>query len=299
MEHPRLTDDQLDDFERALLRSARVDEPDVQAAARAAVVLGIGASAITVAAGSAVAKSATAVSSGVTPLSNLMVYAVVKWLGLGIVAGLVTTGGIELAQNLTRPAPRAAEIGVSSAPPPARPLLTPARSSPPVRESAAPAPRAAFPAVVSPPSSKLDTGLASTSAPSTRSGAAVVSPVPATPVPSTQREQPIAAFAEAPSAARVDPPPVSSIAEEVAALGRARRHLAAGDAGRALDELDRYDRNVRVRALGAEAAVLRVEALLRAGRRAEAVGLAQSLLATQPHGPHAARLRRLAGLSPR
>ena len=81
-------------------------------------------------------------------------------------------------------------------------------------------------------------------------------------------------------------------------LERARRALASGSASTALMELDTYEQSARARALGTEATVLRVEALLQSGQRTSAVALAQRLLAAQPRGPHASRLRSVVASSP-
>jgi hypothetical protein len=280
MEPPRLIDDQLDDFERALLRSARVDEPDVHAIARAALALGVGTTAVTLVAGTAAASSATVAGSSLGTLSKLATLGVFKWLSVGVVAGVMTTAGVELARTAIRPADQPA------APEVARPLALRARSGvsrPPQQLSPIPEPPAHEPEVV-------DESAPSEAPRPLKHGAVPAAPV----VPETAP----AVSTAGPANANAEPPPVSSIAEEIASLQRARRGLAAGNPSLALAELDHYERHVRARALGAEAAVLRVEALLQAGQRAAAVALARRLLAAQPQGLHAARLRRIAEATP-
>jgi hypothetical protein len=296
MDPTRLLEDQLDDFEHALLRSARVDEPDVQAVARAALALGVGTTTLTVAAASAAASTLPVGSTAVGTASKVGALGIVKWLGIGIAGGLMTTGSIELARIYSAPhqheaaAPVAPATGLLRArplsdrsPTPMAPLAAPTIElvSPPGESSAA---QRAIPYPVA---------RSASGGPSARASAAATVRVAAPPAtaPATTSTLPGAAGESEGSRA-------PSIAEEIANLERARRALAAGDAGKALQELDAYERNARVRALGTEAAVLRVEALLQAGRRESAVALARRLLAAQPNGPHAARLRSITASSP-
>jgi hypothetical protein len=80
---------------------------------------------------------------------------------------------------------------------------------------------------------------------------------------------------------------------EIGFLDRARRALARGDAAHAAAELDGYQREFAAGALHEESLVLRVECLLRTGRRAEAESIASHFLAARPTGAHARRLREL------
>lgn len=77
-------------------------------------------------------------------------------------------------------------------------------------------------------------------------------------------------------------------------LGRAHAALAAGDTSSALDAVDAHDRSFPRGALRDEAAVLRIEALARAGRRGEALDEADRFLARAPASPHARRVRAVA-----
>jgi len=86
-----------------------------------------------------------------------------------------------------------------------------------------------------------------------------------------------------------------SIAEETAAVDRARRELAQGNAAAALATLDEYDRRPGTHRLQQEALLLRMDALARSGNLAAAKTVAKSLLAQDPKGPHAARARRVLG----
>ena len=82
-----------------------------------------------------------------------------------------------------------------------------------------------------------------------------------------------------------------TLTAEVTALDEARRVLAAGDPGAALLSLDAYDRRFASRRLGPEAAVLRVEALIAAGRFGQAHQLGEQLLAAEPDGAYAQHVR--------
>jgi urease accessory protein UreE len=76
-------------------------------------------------------------------------------------------------------------------------------------------------------------------------------------------------------------------------LDRARRALEQRDGRAALAELDRYQQAPSDHLLQTEANVIRVEALYQQGLRLEARRLATELLAHQPPGRLADRLRAL------
>jgi prolyl-tRNA editing enzyme YbaK/EbsC (Cys-tRNA(Pro) deacylase) len=63
----------------------------------------------------------------------------------------------------------------------------------------------------------------------------------------------------------------------------------------ALRALDDYGAARKTSVLVAEAQLLRVEALLQAGKREAAVRLAERALEQSPNGSHAARLREIVG----
>jgi len=122
-------------------------------------------------------------------------------------------------------------------------------------------------------------------APPPRARAAALSP--ATPAPRR------AAVPAAPSTSAVVPS--TRLAQEVAALDRARGALSGGDAPRAIALLDDYAARFPRGALAPEASVLHIEALARAGDRARAATLARSFLVRHPGGPLAERARRYVG----
>jgi hypothetical protein len=92
--------------------------------------------------------------------------------------------------------------------------------------------------------------------------------------------------AESPAAER-------SIASEIEELDRAREALGTGEAKRAVDRLNRYDRAFPKGTLREEALRLRIEAVASTGDRATARTLAQRFQALYPDSTHAERLRAL------
>ena len=84
------------------------------------------------------------------------------------------------------------------------------------------------------------------------------------------------------------------MSDELALLDRARAEIAAGDAARALRDLDEHDRAFPSGALAPEAAVLRIEALAAAGDDRAALAAADRFLAAQPNSAQSRRVRSLA-----
>jgi outer membrane protein assembly factor BamD (BamD/ComL family) len=99
----------------------------------------------------------------------------------------------------------------------------------------------------------------------------------------------------APGAAPAAKAPQGSLADEVAQLQKAKLALKSGNAGLALAELGTYSQRFPRPMLGAEASVLRIEALSQSGDTAHAKSLAEGFLAKNPNSPYAARLRSLTG----
>ena len=94
----------------------------------------------------------------------------------------------------------------------------------------------------------------------------------------------------APSAVRQ-----GSLADEVAQLQKAKLALKGGNPAQALAELATYAQRFPRPMLGAEATVVRIEALSASGDTARARSLAEGFLAKNPSSPYAARLRSLTG----
>jgi hypothetical protein len=96
-----------------------------------------------------------------------------------------------------------------------------------------------------------------------------------------------------PSAAPAPPPAHSApatLTDELGALKLASSALASGDARAALSALDQYDR-MKGQKLRAEATLLRIEALSRAGQPAAASTLAQRFVEQNPGSPLVDRAR--------
>jgi len=161
----------------------------------------------------------------------------------------------------------------------------------------------------------LASGVELVVAPSSPSGAVATAPHVAAAVPTvaTPRAEPPAPVIVAPSAApesaspkgvvvaapaAVPSPSSGLLGREVLQIDRARAALASGDAARALRELDIYAQLEQTGVLSREARVLRVDALERLGRSAEARSLAAEYLKAFPNDAHAARLKALVGDAP-
>ncbi len=86
-----------------------------------------------------------------------------------------------------------------------------------------------------------------------------------------------------------------SLADEVAQLQKAKLLLKGGSPAQALAELGTYAQRFPRPMLGAEATVLRIEALSQSGDGAHAKTLAEGFLSKNPNSPYAARLRSLTG----
>jgi hypothetical protein len=91
----------------------------------------------------------------------------------------------------------------------------------------------------------------------------------------------------------------STLPVELAVLEQARGAMGAGEPTRALSILDGYDVRFPRGAMVPEAAVLRVEALVKAGDRPAAYRFANAFLASEPRSPYAVRIQSLlAGQNP-
>jgi hypothetical protein len=87
------------------------------------------------------------------------------------------------------------------------------------------------------------------------------------------------------------PPAPASLSDELSALKVASSALSAGDPKAALAALDRYDRVLKGQKLRAEATLLKIEALSRAGQTRAASTLAQRFVDQNPGSPLVDRAR--------
>ncbi len=274
---------------RLLLRAGRGDEPAavkrrVLAAATsalagslavgsaaasaggAAVAGGAGTAAKAAGTGAVVAGSAAAkaVSTGVTIAS-------LKWLLVAGAVGVMATAGtvgIQRAVTARRASSPLGTIAASSPPVAAAPV----RAVLPAASALAPPPA---PTPASPPLADA------VPAPSALAASPSVArrPVPQSPAPPARDPAPA--------------PASSSFRDEIAALDGVRASIDSGDPATALADLDRYAARFPHGAMGPEATLLRIEALLRAGERDAAVRVADDFTARQPKSPYASRLRSL------
>jgi hypothetical protein len=274
--------DRPTEAERRLLRSARLDVPPASGKGRALAAVGL-AAAMTTTAGTGAATAAT-VTAGV----------VAKWITLGAVGSAIAFGVVEEVRPTVRDAPRLRSplVGapaVMTASHPATPLPEPSSSSPVLQPE--PAAEGA---------ERADRDLSS-------SGSAAPAPLPERVTRRPPSIPPAALPPSNPGSALPTEPPRAqepadrssatgaTLAAEVNALDDARRALSSGDAEGALRSLDAYDHQFARRRLGLEATVLRIESLVVQGRLDRAREIARALLAAEPDGPYAQRVRSLLG----
>jgi hypothetical protein len=124
--------------------------------------------------------------------------------------------------------------------------------------------------------------------PSSRASAAVSANPP--PAPASAPPPP-------PRRAASPPPPPPTLSQELAALERAQAALDAEEPRRALALLEAYEHSGG-RRLWAEAEVLRIEALSRAGEREAASRQAEEFVASHPGNPLIDRARAFVGSNP-
>ena len=184
-----------------------------------------------------------------------------KWLIVGAIAGAATVGIGEGARYRHATAPEA----VATVDLPAKPNVVAA----PARRVEAAEPSAVAVAPVPPPAARARVA------------------------PSDDEEvidEPVVPTAAAPSAASP-----SGIGRELALLDDARSAIVRGDAASALAALARYDREFAAGGMSSEAAALRVEALMLAGRQDEARALGDAFLSRYPRSPLVSRVRKAIG----
>lgn len=263
-----------DEFERDLLRSSRGDVPTDRAYRRTLTSLGVGflapIAASQVAEGAAQAAALTVVAA---PPASLSAAVLLKWLGGGMLLGVVTASGIGIASHTRQHAPVSSSAVALVAP---RVQGTPSLG-PMQRTVAAPAVSSAPDAMPSP--AAVDRG-----------SARAAKPLPAAKVLMWPEPAPLPPALPAPKLADA-----ASIEREVRLLDSARRALARNASADALTILRSYAREFEQGALAPEARVLEVRALLQAGERERAISLGSQIVATDPHSRHAEAVRALIG----
>lgn len=266
-----------DEFERDLLQSSRGDVPSERAYQRTLTSLGVGflmpIAAAHVAEGAAQAAALTVAAA---PVKSLGAAVLMKWLGSGMLLGVVTASGIGLSTRVWEPEP-AQKAAVS----PRVAEIQPAVSASVVKSPDAPRVPLAVPEPAAPPSAvgrrHVRAAEPAFTAPVLR---APVLPPPSEPPPAEPK-----------------PLDASSLEREMRLLDAARSALTRKDAGAALSTLARYRSEFARGSLAPEAQVLEVRALLQAGERARASALGARVIAADPAGRHADAVRALLGRS--
>ncbi|HEX5101742.1 MAG TPA: hypothetical protein VFV94_19655 [Polyangiaceae bacterium] len=249
---------------RELLRSGLGDAPPPEAMGRAAVALGLTATAaaFAVPAGAAALNGAAVGGLGAASKAGGVTGILVgKWLASGLVAGALVSGTAAVVEHVRARAEERPPAG--GAPSTAREARSGASTPHAVRSAEPGVEREPEPAEPEPPRVSSKPAL-----PGQPSG---VSSAGAAPDSSTSR----------------------ALGAEAARIDAARRALGRGDVRRALIELDWYERSRVVGVLDREAQLLRIQAHVRAGDGARAVELARGYLAKHPQDAYAARLSEL------
>jgi hypothetical protein len=261
----RLADVDASALARRMLTAARHEKPSnaafdrtVAALGVSAVVVGAGASAGITAAGAAASAGANAMAAGVggTALSGAT-----KLAPAGLVFAVAKWVGIGAVSGLLT---AGVVDGVST------------WSAPEPREPAQKAPSTFSPSVGAAGPSRVE---------QVRTPPGQPDELAALPVKPTVSRPAVAQQPHEAAARR------ARLAAEVAAVDRAREAMARGNSTQALQALDAYERGFSEQQFRPEALYLRMEALVQRGDLAGARSVATTLLAADPHGPHAARAR--------
>ncbi|HET7543034.1 MAG TPA: hypothetical protein VFK05_24340 [Polyangiaceae bacterium] len=267
----RFWDEDQGEVMRSLLSAAREEQPTQAAIERTLTVVGVGTALAAVAAsGSAAGVASGAGVHGLAAAASLSsakgalgtsVLVVVKWLGAGVVMGLLATSAVYVGTQPNAPAVHTESSKLELAKPatPQRTIHAARTPSPASAPEVAEAPAAAKPPAPS------NAALSAAAAPP-------VSGVPAEVIRDAQ------------------------LAAEVSVLDRARQALALGDASGAVRSLNDYDARFTHPNLLPEALYLRLEALTLQGDQPGSKAVARRLLRSFPEGPHAARARAVLGL---
>jgi hypothetical protein len=280
-----------------LLVSARIDRPPLAARHKTLAALGLHAlpaAAQTTSLSTAAATGTAAGGSTASAAGSVGAALIWKWAAIGMVCGGVASGALVAV----REEPQAA---TEHAPPAMAPLTTSSRrhserqdirSAPhePTQEKVTPAcDSGGRSARVSERRSSLPPALRrQRAAPQSESATpgATSATMARQPPPVGTLSTPTQRFETVPELPL--PPPLM---EEIAAVDRARGELSAGRPSAALAATDEYFRDFVPPRMGPEARLIRIRALLALDRLEEARRLGEQMLARQPDGAHAQRLR--------
>jgi len=260
----RLSSSAGDEDVREILRHGRVGAPPgFKERALDVAVQTLAAPAAVAGTGGVAGKGIGAAASKVALLTN------VHWIGIACVVGVCTAGGVVVSRNASKAPKSAVAVRLVSA--------AKERAVPPAGSDWSPV---AVDLMSLPPAPSATSALSS--------GPPSSLPIPLAPIAAAQVEPPA-------SATTVDDSADLNLSPELVCLDLARRAIAAREPARALDILDDYDTRFPEGALRSEATMLRIEALIAAGRRPDAARLGAAVLASAPDSPYAARVRSLIG----
>jgi hypothetical protein len=272
----RLKEETRNPFTRSLLSSVEADRADSGACDRAIGALGLGAAVVAAASTTAKVAKATALgSSGAKGASTVSIapaaakggaLLLAKWVGIGVIGGAMAIGSAQYARHVVASSSQRLQASAT------------------VRSD----PRAASPSRIPSPPGRLDPLLI---APQQSRGRDVPpeiskSAIVGTETPTISRNT--ALFRSPAVPAHL--PSVDSVSTQLESLSAIR---AAGFAApqRVLALLDDFERRFPSSPLREEVAVLRIDALVDAGRRAEGATLASAFLAAHPASAYAQRVR--------
>ncbi|WP_394834702.1 hypothetical protein LVJ94_50230 [Pendulispora rubella] len=303
----RLRELHEDDAIGAAFRSADMDGPETGADTKLLAALGVGVSAIAMAAATAPAATTAAAgaagaagTAGAAGGSGLLAKVgggslLAKWVAGSVLVVSTSVVGTMLVESPKKApattavasAPASPKVQVASPPRTAEPVVPAVEEpapAPPAVEEALPAP------VVTPPRVRS----AARPASSPREAPMVELPKPAT----AQAEAAPSASAEGQDPAALEQArgmmaSARSLAPELSELDHVRSLLAAGRASNALDAVDRYRRAFPKGILMQESEVLRLDALVRLGERDAVEREGRAFLEQHPQSPQAARVRAL------
>lgn len=302
MTDPRRLSDVGDAFQQALLRSARRDHGSSAAEARCLVAATTAASMLAHTAGaSASASAAASIANTALGTGSVGVGFTVKAMALGFALGLGVQGAVVVGSRISQPP--AAQPGPASV---QRAGVQTPTTRAPTRIAAEPFGVGAAPETVGTLGSEVDPANARENTPTPgRSGASVISKAGASANGATERTAPsLTSESAAPGSVAssgigpgsVAPSVANDLLErEVVLVDQARLAYRAKSYDLALALLDRHQRDFPRGSLGPEALVVRVQALVGLGRRAEAQRLALPYLTTYTSSPISQRLRSVLG----
>jgi hypothetical protein len=281
----RIVEDDQDGFEAELLRTALGEEPPRGAIRRAEAALGIGAGLGLSAKATAAAKTASAHLAAAQGATQVGALSLAKWVGIGVVSGLVVTGGARYAADPMLRGMVSTRSTVTTSAPAHQyaqgSRVTPGISTPAAAERVPSAPLAEASSMVpEPTSADLATAPSRLPVQGTRDALA----------PSAGRERSRSPANELSGAA--------SLGRELFIIENARHALVAQQPDVVLRELQVYQNTRSTAVFLPEAEMLAIEALLQQGDVIAARSRAARSLDRAPNGPHAARLRVIAAQRP-